>query len=318
MAHTTEIEEITISTTQLSIDLTNASPMTLDEAEAAWAQVNMAAEVIQWQLLELYHRQAWKSYVNPDGSLVYSGWQECAMEKLRKGRTAIYYALKCVETQSRLIEKGLDQFTTVNLPQRHLRIIAQTSENQQVEAAKKLLEWAKLGETTAKDAEAALWSVDQEKRCKKVEKLVGEYIVSNPEKTATRESILKWAEEEKGYSSRQIEVLGKEDVKVFVNNRQQSSAKMTADSDKSPTPVKPDKSLEIASLIASYEPEELARGILAAADDYAFAFLAAALPKLPVEEAIAYFQEAKLTKEEATKVSDKAFEFCQAIDDAFV
>lgn len=262
--NTIDVEAIAVSAPARTIDLSNTAPMTLEEAEAGWARVNLAAEFTQFQLLELYRRQAWKAYVDEDGNPLYGGWQECAMDKLDKGRTAIHYMLKSAELQARLIDQGIDQFTVVNLTESstYTRYITQAPEPQQGEVARTLLNWGKDGEITEQDAEAALLKVNREKRYQKAEKLVADFFAGNPESPESN-AFFEWAQEKKRVTPRLREVLA-DDVEVFLARPPQkaTSSERTSTTSTAPTrAARPDKSMEIASELNKYEPEEVAKAL---------------------------------------------------------
>lgn len=259
------------------------APMTAEEAREAVEQINTGAIFIRGKLLEIHRRKGWEA-------LGYESWKEFAEGEFQSHRDTLYKMVEAAETEIRLIESGAEVSKIFDTPDSQLRVIQQAGgADLQVKAFNLLQSWKEEGSVSAKDAEAAVFTVDRNKRYNKAQKLVSDFIVANDDpENATAKDVLKWAEEEKGLTPRLADVL-EEDVKVFVNQGRSEKAQngkvaAAASNPAPPSPPKKDKSMEIASFLASYSYQEVASGLTAMPQSYWLQVVLLLLPRIDISE----------------------------------
>lgn len=313
MTQIIDIEAVTIADKGLAVDLNNAEPMTEQEAQSILGQIRAGSLFIRAKLLEIHRRKGWMA-------LGYESWREFAEIEFNRDGDSLYIMVEAAEVEANLIAAGIEAPKILGAYNSHLKIIRQIDGiDLQVEAFNQLETWKQEGEVTAKDAEAAVWSVDTNKRYNKAEKLVSDYISSNRDaEVSSAQPILEWAQEKKGLSSRQAEIL-KEDVTEFVSSRPAPVSPVAPTSVRpTSTPQKIDKSLEAASSLNAYEPEEVAQALTTKMDkNYAVSVLIGTLPKVEIEDVVKYFQDAKTEQTDIRAVSDKLYSLCVLLDETF-
>lgn len=272
-----------MQTIDISAVAITEAPMTAEEAREAVKQINAGAIFIRGKLLEIHRRKGWEA-------LGYESWKEFAEGEFQSHRDTLYKMVEAAETEIKLIESGAEVSKIFDTPDSQLRVIQQAGgADLRVKAFNLLQSWKEEGSgVTAKDAEAAVFTVDRNKRYNKAQKLVSDFIVANDDpENATVKDVLKWAEEKKGLTPRLSTVL-EEDVKVFVNQGQSEKAqneKVTAvTSNSTPSVPKKDKATETASVLANYSEQELANGLVAMGQEYWLDVFRILLPLLVVEE----------------------------------
>lgn len=321
---TIDVAAIALPESPAAIDLSNEAAMSEGEARMAVLQINTGATFIRGKLLEIHRRKGWKA-------LGYESWKEFGEVEFGTHRDTLYKMVEAAEAEAVLITAGAEPSKIFNTPDSQLRVIQQVQGSEmQLQAFNTLQSWKQeSGSVTAKDAEAAVWAVDTTKRYNKAEKLVAAYISSNRDaEVSDPEPILEWAKEKKGLSPRQAQVL-KDDVAEFVGDRPTSSsstptkpnaAAKGSSSPPKPAPITPtpDKSLEIASVLNGYEPEDLTKAITRfMEEEFRVKLLLGVLYSIAATEIAKIVKASDVSNEEAKKLSDLTYSLTAALDEEF-
>jgi hypothetical protein len=125
--------------------------MTAEEARGCIEQIHANFQDTREVLLELWERDGWEA-------LGYDSWRACATKEFKGKQAYLYYQLAAAKIE-RNISTTVENATGAKIgtiPERHLRLLAPLSADQQVEAYRKAVEAASEGKVTAKDIKKAV------------------------------------------------------------------------------------------------------------------------------------------------------------------